>query len=245
MNNGFDLAVSFVQAAIFLAVGLRATLEWRATKAVPQGHLAIATSLWGANSLANALSRLINGVATCADPVPRFWTVAPTVLLLAGLYAYLTFLKDFLNYPTWAHVLAIVVSVGLAGLAVVTKAAYAIDTAESLKPMACPGFSSADRTLWQVYVVAILVWLFAVFAVLAVSFLRYSRRVHGLARFRMSAIATGFLLILVAIVVLSGGLTGAGGGAIIRVIQLLALGAAPALLFGFTPPAFIKARYPA
>lgn len=244
MSSGFDQAVRFIQAATFLFVGFRATLDWVRSKAAPQAHLAVATGLWGAQSLFSAINSQVNGVATCAAPTPKIWAIVSSLLLLSALYAYLNFLRDFLRYPAWAHTSAVLISVGLFIMAILVKAPYEIDSMRSLKPIPCDGFSSADRSFWLIYLTVVLLWLIAVFAVLTVSFLRYGRRVRGLARFRMTAIGTGFLLLTIAVVVLSGGLSGAGGPFIFRIIQVLALGAAPALFFGFTPPAFIKKRYP-
>ena len=249
MRSSLDLLFPYAFATVFLAVGIRAFLGWRRNSAAPQAHLAIATGLFGLNQLISALNQTIYprqdvDVATvCA--YPRGLSIVSSILLFASMYAFLFFLADFLTYPAWARAGSVVVTLVCIGLAIITPVARASDPVTH-RFVNCPEATAGDVRLFNINLLVVLIWLTVAFGVLTVSFLRYSGRVSGLAKVRMRSIGSGFGLILLAIMLIAVLLQQRGTGFEIfaRIIQLVVLIAAPLLLIGFTPPAWLARRYP-
>jgi hypothetical protein len=100
---------------------------------------------------------------------------------------------------------------------------------------------------FRTYLYAVVGWYLLITGIMWVSFLVYGLRNEGLARVRMLYIAAGFFLIFVVIgmipLLLLENSTSfwRGLGTVLGVLILLS---APLLFIGFTPPAWLKARYP-
>ncbi|HYI67312.1 MAG TPA: ATP-binding protein [Candidatus Limnocylindrales bacterium] len=145
--------------------------------------------------------------------------VLPLLLLLLNLapYAMLRLVADFSGTPRWIQVAGAVAYVGIAAL----------------------GF--AITTQPQLVELAIITWFLAVGGYAAVAFAREAVRTRGITRRRMTAVATGAVLFIGAIVVVFADAVVAGESPLLGIVaQVAALAAVVSFFLGFAPPSWIR-----
>jgi hypothetical protein len=208
-------------------------MSWRRAKDKRSAHLALATSLYGLNSLMSAITNtFINTLA--GERAPRWESILSTLVLYAAILAFLSFLSDFVKFPQvlkWVAVISIIVNMVLA---VFIK----VDTK----------FVGAKLVIThRAYVVYILAYIGVAFGVLGFSFLYYGSRVSGLARFRLVCIGSAFTLLFIIIGVLPLWIfqkpTVEELRSLTNILSYVALVSAPLLFVGFAPPKWVTARF--
>src|SRR5438045_269583 len=95
-----QLITSYVQAFLFVALGVRVTLAWRRERDRRSAHLAAAGVLFGLQSLLSAVSGTIWDSAKLETP-PRALSVLTSMLLFVAVFEFLQLLGDFIDYPRW------------------------------------------------------------------------------------------------------------------------------------------------
>ena len=241
MRNS-QLVTSYIQAIVFVALGVRVTLAWRRERDRRSAHLAAAGVLFGLQSLLSAVSGTIWDATKLESP-PRALSVLTSILLFVAVFEFLQLLGDFITYPKWAHALSpIALGVNVV-LAIIERPDFRFDPEKGLVPI--EGVSNPIS--YRVYVGYVLVYLAVAFGILAFAFLAYGMRTHALARFRMLTIGSGFLLFFIVIGLLPRMLYGDPTAETVKtalnVLQFVALAVGPLLLLGFAPPGLIRARF--
>lgn len=235
----------YVQSALFLTLGFRATTTWLRNREPRQGHLSIATMLFGAGQLISAVNVTIYDAAKGETP-PRAVTVASGILVFLAMYGFVLFLSDFITFPRWAHGLAVATTAFNVVLVIIERP----DRRIVGSPPRLEHVPGVDNPIsYAVFVQYALAYLAVVFGLLWVAFLVYGLRNRGVARFRMLSITAGFFVLFVAVGLIPRLLFGRPASDTIRTIQdvvrYLALASAPLLLVGFAPPKWITRRFAA
>jgi len=235
-----DLILSYIQAALFLAVGGRSLQGWLKNRTVRHAHIAFATVLFGIQSLVSAISSTIYD----SGEQPRWISIITTILLFAAIYGFILFLSDFLPFPKWVHALTLVTILFSVVMTIIEKPDFRFDP-ETFELVPIPGISNPIAYLTWVGILLII--LAVAFGLLWVAFLVYGLRVRGLARFRMISISLGFFLIFLVVGLLPRLLFGDPSAETIKtfldIVRYLALASAPLLFLGFTPPKFVTRRF--
>jgi hypothetical protein len=180
-----SIVTSYVQAGLFLLLGLNCIRSWLRTRDVRSGHLALATGLFGVNSLMSAITGSLYDT-TKGQQAPRWEGIVSSIVIYLAILAFLWFLSDFIRFP-----------VGLKAVAVVSVAVNCV-----LAILIKPGVSFKGGRLeitYRPYVLYILLYIAVTLAVLGLSFLFYGTRVRGLARVRMLSIGAGFTILFVVV----------------------------------------------
>jgi hypothetical protein len=233
------LITAYAGAALFSALGVRALVAWRRERDQRAGHLAVATLLYGAQSLLSAISTTLWNSLQNEQP-PRFYSVIQSSLLYIAVFFFLWFLFDFVKLPSfllWVFGVATIVFIVLSA---VEHAVIKVDPVTKVI-VSLKGSPIDVGTFLNI----VILYLAIVFGILWIAFAVYGFRLRGLARFRMLSIAAGFFLIFVVLGLIPRLLrTGQKlEGPYIQTIQYMALAAAPLLFLGFTPPQFISRRF--
>jgi hypothetical protein len=236
-----QLVTSYIQAIVFVALGVRVTSAWMRDRDTRSAHLAVAGVLFGLQSLLSAISGTVWD-ATKLETPPRALTVFTSVLLFVAVFEFLQLLGDFITYPRWAHAVSPIALAVNIGFAVIERPDIRFDPEKGLVPI--PGVHNPIS--YKVYIGYVLLYLAVAFGVLAFAFLTYGMRTHALARFRMLTIGGGFFLFFVVIGLLPRLLYGDPTAETIKnaltVLQYVALAVGPLLLLGFAPPRLVRAR---
>jgi signal transduction histidine kinase len=170
--------------------------------------------LFGSVAAVVVLSRVVQLTDTGDAPL-----VTPLLLLLLNLapYAMIRLAADFSGTPRWIQVAGAVAYLAIAA----------------------SGFAFAAQP--QLVELAIITWFLVVGGYAAYAFARQSRRTTGITRRRMTAVATGAVLFIVAIVVVfANALAGVEGSLLGIIGQLAALAAVVAFFLGFAPPSWVR-----
>ena len=228
-----SLVTSYVQAGLFLLLGMNCIRSWLRSHDARAGHLALATALFGANSLLGAITSTLYDT-TKGQQAPRWESILSSIVLYLALLAFLRFLGDFIKFPA-----------ALKGLAVLSIAVNIV-----LAILIRPGVMFKGGRLeitYRPYVLYILLYLAVMFAILGLSFLFYGARVRGLARFRMMSIGGGFTILFVVIGLLPLLLFEKPTVAQIRTwsewLGYVGLVTAPMLYLGFVSPRWLSRRF--
>ena len=246
MSRNTQLLTSYLQAAIFGVLGIRCYMSWMRERDRRSAHLAWAAGLFGANSLMSAITTTFID-ARMNEVAPRWEQIVSSILLYLAVYGFLLFLSDFIPYPKWIH--GVLIAITGAGIlfSFLEKPALKINFKS---PTSCPfedipGVSNPIP--YKTYIYVVLGYLGVAFGVLAVAFLLYGARAAGLARFRMSSIGLGFLLLagVIGIIpyIIFGNPCAGTPKTMLNVLTYVALISAPLLLVGFAPPAFVRRRF--
>ena len=246
MSRNTQLLTSYLQAAIFGVLGVRCYLSWLRERDRRSAHLAWAAGLFGANSLMSAITTtFIN--AQMNEVAPRWEQILSSILLYSAVYGFLLFLSDFIPYPKWTHGALIAITGAGILFSFLEKPALKINfkSATSCPFENIPGVSNPIP--YKTYIFIVLGYLGLAFGVLAVAFLVYGTRTAGLARFRMTSIGGGFLLLCGVIgilpVIIFGNPCSGAPKTLLNVLTYVALVSAPLLLVGFAPPKFVRDRF--
>lgn len=241
MRNN-QLITSYIQAVLFGALGLRAIGRWLRDRDRRSADLALATALFGLNSLISAISQTLYDQAK-GEMQPRALAIISSIVLFTSLFFFLRFLSDFVPFPSWLHWLSLLVTLSFIVLSIIERPDIRVDPRVGIVKI--PGIDNPIPYL--TYVGYVLVYLAVVFAALGVTFMVFGLRVRGLPRFRMVTIAAGFLLLFIAVGLLPRLLFGDPSSKTIstltNVVRYIALVAAPLLLIGFVPPRFITRSF--
>ncbi len=245
MSRNSQLFTSYLQAAIFMVLGLRCVMAWTRQKDPRSAHLAIAAGLFGLSSLLSAITNTIyDSTKIPPEIAPRWESIVSAILIYVSIYFFLVFLSDFIPFPRWLHALLILATTGNIVLAIIEQPDLRFDPKLGLVKI--PGVDNPIE--YRTYIGYVLVYLAVAFGVLAVAFLVYGFRTGGLPRFRMLTIGFGFLLICVAIGLLPRLLFGHPTAATIKhlsnALTYIVLVSGPLLLIGFSPPKFVRERFP-
>lgn len=228
-----QLVTSYIQTVLFLALATKCVAAWRRTHDKRSAHLALATSLYGLNSLLSAVTNsFINTQA--GEVAPRWEQILSSIVLYSAILAFLTFLGDFVRFPAalkWLAVLSTLVNIGLA-IAIRPQVKFV-----------------GDRLVIsnKGYITYLLAYIAIAFGVLGFTFLFYGARLQRFARFRLMCIGSAFTLLFVIIGVLPLWIFQAPTREELRsltnVLSYAALVTAPLLYVGFAPPKWIAQRY--
>ena len=233
-----QLVTSYIQATLFLVLGIRAVTGWIKRRDNASAHLAWATALFGLSSLVSAISGTVYDSLKGQTP-PVWLSIISTSLIYLALYAFLVFLGDFLPFNRVIRELFRIATIVGITFGVVERPKFVFKPPAALVCMRGPH----DPLPCRAYVGGILVYFAIVLGVLWVSFIINAFRVKGLARFRMFSIAAGFLLLFVAIGLIPRHLFGKiptkTAQDLTSTVQYIALASAPLLLVGFTPPSWL------
>jgi hypothetical protein len=234
-----ELATTYIQAAIFVALGLRCVTVYLRERDERSRDLAFAAGLFGLNSMMSAISRSIWDPALLEQP-PRAFTIATTIIIFLAVYAFLRFLMDFIPFPGWLHALIVAATIANIVLGIVERPDLRFDPERGLVPI--PGVD--NPVSYRAFIGYVLIYLAICFGAMALSFAIYGFRNAGLARFRMLSIASGFFLLFVIIGLLPRLLFGDPSAATIRnmtnIARYVGLLSAPLLFVGFSPPAWVR-----
>jgi hypothetical protein len=246
MSRSTQLLTSYLQALIFGVLGVRCYMGWLRERDKRSAHLAWAAGLFGLNSLVSAITNtFINSQMN--EVAPRWEQIFSSILLYLAIYGFLLFLSDFIPYPRWIHGALIAITATGVVFSFIEKPALKVNFKS---PTSCPfedipGISNPIP--YKTYIFIVLGYLGVAFGVLAVAFLLYGVRSAGLARFRMSSIGAGFLLLCGVIGVIPyiifGNPCAGTPKTLLNVLTYAALVSAPLLLVGFAPPEFIRRRF--
>jgi hypothetical protein len=243
------LITSYLQAVIFGALGIRCINSWLRERDARSGHLALAAGLFGAQSLISAVQNTIYNTSAIPPEIPPRWIgIVTSILLFIAVYAFLLFLFDFVSLPSGLSVFMngflLLATTFNVVLSIVERPDLRFDPQRGIVDI--PGVH--NWISYRGYISYVLIYLAIAFGVLAISFLVYGSRTSGLARFRMLSIGSGFFLFFVVIGLLPRLLFGNPSAQeiknLINILQYVALLVAPLLFIGFSPPGFIKRRFP-
>lgn len=234
-----ELATTYIQAAIFAALGLRCVAVYLRERDGRSRDLAFAAGLFGLNSLMSAISRSIWDPALLEQP-PRAFTIVTTTIIFLAVYAFLRFLMDFISFPGWLHVVIVGATFANIALGIIERPDLRFDPQRGL--VSIPGVENPIS--YRAFIGYILVYLAVCFGAMALSFAVYGFRSAGLARFRMLSIASGFFLLFAIIGLLPRLLFGNPSAETIRnltnVARYVGLFSAPLLFVGFAPPEWVR-----
>lgn len=204
--------LSFLTQVLF--VGLFVVVAWHAAQSPKRANLDTAL-LFGSIAGVVALARITEWVGLGEDQAV---TALILILLNVAPLAMLRLVDDFRGTPRWVQLGGTFAFAGVSALAVV----------------------AFERFAWLVELVTIGFFL-AVGGYAAAAFASEARRVRGITRRRMIAVALGAALFIGAVVLLLiGTLVPAVADAIDVVAQLVALAAVVSFFLGFAPPAWIR-----
>jgi len=228
-----SLVTSYLQAGLFLLLGVNCIRSWLRSRDARARHLALATALFGVNSLIGAITNSLYDT-TKGQQAPRWESIVSSIVLYLAILAFLRFLGDFIRFP-----------VILKGLAVVSIAVNIV-----LAAIIKPGVTFKGGRLeitYRPYVLYILLYIALTLAVLGLSFLFYGSRVRGIARFRMLSIGSGFTVLFIVIGLLPLLLFEKPTVQQIRTwsdwLGYIGLATAPLLFVGFAPPRWLSRRF--
>lgn len=241
-----SLVTGYLQAIVFIALAFRAFLAWRKQRDTSSAHLALATGLYGLNSLVSAISTTVFDSSKAMPSVAPHWLQALTGALgFIAIYAFLVFLWDFVPFPSWLRTFF-----GIATIAWVVIGVFESIGVRRIGPhtlVLVPGPHNPIGL--QTYIGVVLAYYAVVYGILWITFIVNGFRLKGVARVRMVSIGSGFLLLFVVI----GLLPRLFFGKVIRIgtfennlliaAAYIALAAAPLLFLGFTPPKWLARRY--
>ena len=237
-----QLITAYLQAIVFVALGVRVTIAWMQERDRRSAHLAAAGVLFGVQSLLSAVSGTIWDANKLETP-PHALSVFTSIVLFVAVYEFLQLLGDFITYPRWAHALSPIALAVNVVFALIERPDIRFDPQKGIVPIA----GVHNPISYKVYVGYVLVYLAVAFGILAFAFLTYGLRTHALARFRMMTIGGGFFLFFVVIGLLPRLLYGDPTAETVKhalnVLQYVALGVGPLLLLGFAPPKLVRARF--
>jgi hypothetical protein len=237
-----QLVTSYIQAIVFVALGVRVTLAWMRERDRRSAHLAAAGVLFGLQSLISAISGTVWDSTKLETP-PHALSVVTSILLFVAVFEFLQLLGDFITYPRWAHALSPIALAVNVIFAIIERPDIRFDPERGIVPI--EGVSNPIS--YKVYIGWVLAYLAVAFGVLAFAFLAYGMRTHALARFRMLTIGAGFLLFFVVIGLLPRMLYGDPTAEVIQdlltILQYVALLVGPLLLLGFAPPRVVRSRF--
>jgi hypothetical protein len=236
------LVTSYIQAGLFLVLGIRSVIGWIRKRDTASAHLAWATALFGLSSLISAISGTVYD-SLKGQQAPIWVSIISTSLIYLALYAFLVFLGDFLPFNRFIReFFRIATIVGIA-LGVVERPKFIFKPPNALVCLRGPH----DPLPCRGYVSGILLYFAIVFGILWVSFIINAFRVKGLARFRMFSIAAGFLLLFIAVGLiprlLFGKIPSTSAQDLTTTVQYIALASGPLLLIGFTPPSWLSKAF--
>lgn len=238
-NSG--LVTSYVQALVFVALGVRVTMAWMKQRDHRSAHLAAAGVLFGVQSLLSAVSGTVWD-ATKLETPPHWLAVVTSIVLFVAVFEFLQLLGDFVTYPRWAHALSALALAANVVFAVIERPDIQFDPKKGIVPIS----GVHNPISYKVYIGYVLLYLAVAFGILAIAFLSYGLRTHALARFRMLTIGGGFLLFFVVIGLLPrmlyGNPTAESVKHLLNVLQFAALAVGPLLLIGFAPPHAVRER---
>lgn len=234
--------IQYTQTLLFLALAVRAASGWRRTRELRARHLALATGLFGLNSLISAINATVFDASKGELP-PRWDAIAGSTIIYLSIYFFMRFLGEFGRFPRWVDiVIAITTGVNIV-LAVIERPEFRFDPKRGLVDI--PGVSNPID--YKAYVGYLLLYLAVAFGALFLAFLVYGLRVRGLARFRMLSISGGFFLLFVVVGLLPRLIFGNPHpetiADILAVARYVVLVSAPLLLIGFAPPKWVTRRF--
>jgi len=205
--------ISFINVVLF--VGLFAVVLRDALRSPTRAKLNTAL-FFGSLAGVLLLSRLAQWTGFSADPAYPGLIIA---LLAVAPFAMVRLVDDFSHSPGWAQVAGAVGFVLLAGFALV-----------------------AFGAMEPVVELAVVAFFLVVGGYAAVAFARAAARARGITRRRMTAVAVGAGLFIVAIsIAFVGAFLGSTAAEVSSiVVQVLGLAVAFAFFLGFTPPAWIR-----
>lgn len=236
------LVTAYIQATLFLGVGIRSVMGWLQTRDKRSAHLAIATGLFGINSMMSAISTTIWDTAMNEQP-PRAWSVITTIIIFTSAYSFLLFLSDFIRFPVALKALVVVATAFSVVMAFIERPDFRFDP-RTFKLVPIPGVHNPIS--YHAWVWYLIIYLAVVFGVLGLAFLVYGFRVQGLARLRMISIGSGFTLLFIVIgllpLLIFGNFGRTAATSLFNVVRYLALASAPLLFIGFAPPKTIARR---
>lgn len=233
------LVTQYVQSALFLLLAVSAGSAWLGGRERRQAHLAWATGLFGASQLVSSFTATLYD-QTAGQTPPRALTILSGILIFVAMYAFLLFLSDFLRFPWALHATALLATLTSVVLVVIERpdirfVGGRLQRIEVRNPI--------PYTVFVQYAIA---YLAVVLGVLALAFVVYGLRSRGLARRRMLATGAGFAMLFAAVGLLPFLLFGKPSTSAVRNVTLavraLALGSAPLLYLGFTPPRWLARR---
>jgi hypothetical protein len=238
------LITSYLQAFIFVALGLRCIAAWLKDRDKRSAHLASAAGLFGISSLLGAITSTIYD-ATKGETAPRWEQILSGIILYLSIYFFLRFLSDFIAFPAWVHVILIVLTGVNIVFAAIERPDLKLDT-KTFQIVSIPGVHNPIG--YRAYIGYVLLYLALAFGVLAIAFLVYGFRSAALARFRMLCIGGGFLLFCIVIGLLPRLLFGDPSAQTIKTLlnalRYVALATGPLLFVGFAPPGFVRRLFP-
>jgi len=233
------LVTGYIQAVLFGYLGFRCFLSWRRQRDSASSHLALATGLFGVSSLIGALSTTFYDTFA-GEVAPRWIGIVSGIIGLLAIFMFLIFLADFIPLQAWLKGAFGLATVGWIVLAIIEKPDLRLDP-QTFKFVSIKGVDNPIEYL--TYLKAVLVYYAIILGILWVSFIVNAVRQRGLARFRMSLIGLGFLLLFIAIGliprILFGKPSTATNRAVIQAVEYLAVVSAPLLLVGFAPPGIV------
>jgi hypothetical protein len=241
-----SLVTGYLQAAVFIALAIRALLAWSRQRDTSSAHLAWATGVYGINSLVSAISQTVFDSSKAMPSVAPHWLQALMGALgFVAIYAFLVFLWDFVPFPQWLRAFF-----GIATVAWIVIGIFESIGIRRIGPntlVLVPG--PHNPISLQKYIGAVLAYYAVVYGILWITFVVNGFRLQGLARARMLCIGAGFLLLFVVI----GLLPRLFFGKVIRIgtfennlliaAAYIGLAAAPLLFLGFTPPKWLARGY--
>jgi signal transduction histidine kinase len=203
--------ISLINQALF--VGLFVVVLWHALRRRTSAGFDTAL-LFGSVVAVVVVSRLAQLIGTEGAPI-----LTPILLLLLNLapYAMIRLVDDFSGTPRWTRAVGVVAYLGVAVI----------------------GFAFPFQP--QLVELVIITWFLAIGGYAAYAFARESRRTRGITRRRMTAVATGAILFISAVVVVFVNALTAAEGPLLGVAgQLAALAAVVAFFLGFAPPSWVR-----
>jgi glucan phosphoethanolaminetransferase (alkaline phosphatase superfamily) len=236
-----QLVTQYIQAALFAGLGLRAVAGWLRNRELRQAHLALATGLFGAQQLVSAINTTLYDAALGETP-PRALTILTSVLIFSSVYAFVLFLSDFVAFPRFLHGVAILATLFVIVMSFIERPDLRFDPNRGVVHIS----GVTNPISYRTWISFLLIYLAIAFGVLAAAFAVFGGRQRGLARLRMLLVGGGFFLLFVAIGLVPRLLFGNPSAATIRnllnVVRYMALGSAPLLFLGFTPPRWLSSR---
>lgn len=230
----------YLQAALFILLGVRSIQTWIRTHDRRSEHLALATALFGINSLISAISATVWD-ATRGEIQPRAVQIISGIIIYLAIYGFLLFLNDFMSFPAILKALLVVATVFNVVMAIIEQPGIALRNGRIVT------LDVNNPIPYRAYLWYLLGFLAVAFAVLGFSFLLYGSRTHGLARLRMILIGSGFTVLFVAIGLIPLLLFGNPSAAFISrlsdIVRYMALASAPLLYIGFVPPKALTTRF--
>src|SRR5687767_7815586 len=163
------LLTAYLQAALFLGLGIRCIMSWVRTRDKRSAHLAWATALFGLNSLMSAVNSTIWDQAA-GEQVPRISSIVSGIVIYLAMYAFLLFLSDFIPFPSVLKALIIITTAFNIVMAIIERPGITVRNNKIVT-------LDVDNPIpYRAYLWYVIIYLAAVFGVLGVSFLVYGLR---------------------------------------------------------------------